>query len=378
MNISRLKALLGATALTIVAAGAAQAGGFSRGTADTDILFEQGNFNLRTSVVVVKPHREFTVNGYADGTGYNFADTYVVPSAAVKFKFFDQLSCAGTVSQPYGGGVTYRFPGNGTLAKLEEDFTVTEYGATCAFKYDLGKGSLSFLGGLFVENVDYTLLGGSGTVSVRLKDNDIGWRAGLAYEIPEIALRAQLMYRSGTDVAAEGTTNGAPVAQGFAELPQSVELKVQSGIAPGWLAYGSVKWTDWSVNERLLLVLNKFNPGPTTRVNTYNWQDGWTVTGGIGHAFTDAISGTVFATWDRGVGTGWDLQSDTYTIGAGVSMKDKIGGELRAGLGLSYLTAATEDKYSLAVPANNPAFGFNRAVGNDWSVAVSAGYSVKW
>lgn len=244
----------------------------------------------------------------------------------------------------------------------------------------MGKGRISLLGGVFIESVDYNLVGSNGLVNVALKDQDFGWRAGIAYEIPEIALRTQLMYRSGTDVAAEGTTNGAPVAQGFAELPQSVELKVQTGIAPGWLAYGSVKWVDWSVNERLLLVLNKGIPALSTRVNTYMWQDGWTVTGGIGHAFNEAISGTVFATWDRGVGTGWDLQSDTYTVGAGISMKDKIGGELRAGLGLSYLTAAEETQYNDAFVLNSPdpRNGFNRAVGNDWSVAVSAGYSVKW
>jgi len=370
MNISRLtKALLGATALTIVAASTAQAGGFSRGTADTDILYEQGNFNLRTSMTVVSPHREFTKNNYPDGTGYDYSDTYVVPSAAVKFKIFDELSCAGTVSMPYGGGVTYGAGGNGTLLKREEDFTVMEYGATCAFQYELGKGRISVLGGAFIESVDYNLVGQNGFVTVDLQDQDFGWRAGIAYEIPEIALRAQLMYRSGTNVAAEGTTNGSPVAQGFAELPQSVELKVQSGIAPGWLAYGSIKWTDWSVNEQLVLVLNKFAPpGAATRIDTYNWQDGWTVTGGIGHSFSDSIAGTVFATWDRGVSTGWDLHTDTYTIGTGISLKDKIGGELRAGAGVSYLTAGEETQYGAA----------NRAVGNDWAFAFSGGYSVKW
>lgn len=378
MNISRLKALLGATALTIVAAGAAQAGGFSRGTADTDILYEQGNFNLRTSVTVVNPTRKYTVNPYPDGTGYDYADTYVVPSAAVKFKIFDELSCAGTISQPYGGGVTFRPPGNGTLFKLEEDFTVMEYGATCAFQYSMGKGRISVLGGAFIENVDYNLVGANGARVVDLKDNAVGWRAGIAYEIQEIAFRAQLMYRSGTKVEASGTTTAyvAPPpalplllpAAGFAELPQSVELKVQSGIAPGWLAYGSVKWTDWSVNEQLVLILNTADPVGSRRVNDYFWNDGWTVTGGIAHSFSDSFAGTVFATWDQGVGTGWDLQSDTYTVGTGISLKDKIGGELRAGVGISYLTAVSETQYGPA----------NRAVGNDWSFAFSGGYSVKW
>ena len=40
---------------------------------------------------------------------------------------------------------------------------------------------------------------------MKLKGTDTGWRAGVAYEIPEIALRTQLMYRSGTTVDADGT-----------------------------------------------------------------------------------------------------------------------------------------------------------------------------
>jgi long-chain fatty acid transport protein len=255
---------------------------------------------------------------------------------------------------------------------------VTEYGATCAVQFDMGKGRISFLGGVFAETVDYTLVGASGGVTVRLEDKDIGWRAGVAYEIPDIALRAQLLYRSGTTVEATGTTNNILPAEGYAELPQSVELKLQSGIAPGWLAFGSVKWTDWSVNEQLVLVLNAMDPVGSTQNNYYYWRDGWTVTGGIGHAFTDAVSGSLFATWDRGVGTGWDLQSDTYTVGSGVSVKDKLGGELRAGVAVSYLTAVEETQYEGVAPSDPSRFGFNRAVGNDWSFAFSAGYAVKW
>lgn len=385
MNTVRLKALLGATALTVAISGAANAGGFSRGTADTDILFEQGNFNMRTSVTVVSPNRKFTVNPYPDGVGYDYADTYAIPSAAVKFKFFDELSCAGTLAEPYGGDSTFIFPGNGNLKKTKEDFSVIEYGATCAFQYDLGQGRVSLLGGAFVENVNYHLVGMSGTNIVNLTDSGAGWRIGAAYEIPDIALRAQVMYRSSTEVAASGTTDVPPMnlelpAAGFAQLPQSVEMKLQTGIAPGWLAFGSAKWTDWSVNERLVLVLNTNDPANYTVVNTYNWQDGWTVTGGVGHAFTDAISGLVFASWDSGVSTGWDLMSDTYTAGAGLSLKDKIGGELRAGVGVSYLTAAEETQYNGAYVPNSPdpKNGFNRAVGNDWAFSFSGGYSIKW
>lgn len=375
MNISRLKALLGATALTIIAAGAAQAGGFSRGTADTDILYEEGNFNLRTGVTIVSPTRKFTANPQAALVGVDYADTYAIPSAAVKFKIYDDLSCAGTFTQSYGGAATWPIP-SGTIGKLNEDFVVNEYGATCGYKYDLGKGRIWAIGGVFVESVKYDLIAVAGALNGTLRDTGIGWRAGVAYEIPEIALRGQLMYRSGFSVDAEGSARLTPpipgipfpltrAAVGTAELPQSVELKLQTGIAPGWLAYGNVKWTDWSVTKELILQI----PGtPLTSKNEYYWRDGWTVTAGVGHAFTDKISGTVFASWDRGVGTGWDLTAETYTLGTGVSMKDAIGGELRLGLAGIYMGEVSETKYGPA----------NRTVGADWGFAVSANYGVKW
>lgn len=388
MNISRLKALLGATALTIVAAGAAQAGGFSRGTADTDILFEQGNFNLRTGVTIVSPSRKFTNAGFPGQealVGVNYAETFVIPSAAVKFKILDNLSCAGTFATPYGGSSAYPIP-SGRMGKLKEELLANEYGATCAVQFELGKGKLSFLGGVFVEQHNYDLvirpvnLGGL-TAEVNLKGNDTGWRAGVAYEIPEIALRTQLMYRSATTVDASGTivTPGGPpflsgAAHGAGELPQSIELKAQSGVAPGWLAFGSVKWTDYSVLKRLDLT----TVTPIQGANLYYYKDGWTVTGGVGHAFTDSISGLVSLTWDKGVTTGWDTASDTYTFATGVSLKDKIGGELRAGFGLSYLTSAEETNYTTSVPPTDATFGFNRSVGSGWSYAFNVGYAVKW
>ncbi len=44
---------------TLAALGPALAGGYSRGTADTDIIFEEGNFNMRASVTIVMPQRGY-------------------------------------------------------------------------------------------------------------------------------------------------------------------------------------------------------------------------------------------------------------------------------------------------------------------------------
>ncbi len=380
-NVLKISALAMLASVSILSA--ATAGGFGRGTADTDILYEEGNFNIRAGATIVNPTRKLTkalapLGGSLIGTSYT--DTYVIPSAALKLNITDDFRCAGTVSQPYGGSVSYAVP-FGTSAKLSEKFTITEFGATCGYKFDLSKGQAWVLGGVFQESFNYDLSAVGGRINVNLGSTDVGFRLGAAYAIPEIALRAELMYRSSTRHEADGTTTrlaptgtgldglplgvAVPVAKGDGNLPQSVEMKLQSGIAPGWLAFGSVKWTDWSVTESLNLTLA---PG-VNRQNLYFWRDGWTVTGGIGHAFTEKLSGAVSLTWDRGVGTGWDLSSTTYTLGSGLSYKDDLGGEMKFGGGITYITSAAENKYPGPV---------NTAVDSGWAWALGASYKTKW
>lgn len=388
-----LRSLIGAATLSLAIVGTANAGGFGRGTADTDIIYEDGNFNMRSSVTFVSPSRKYTRNGNPALVGTSYTDDYVVPSVAIKLNVVENVRCAMTHVMNNGGSATYDAPT--VSGKVSEDFDTYESALTCGVKFQVGSGNLWLLGGGFMEKFDYDRQNdfsalGLPTAELRLNGEEFGYRAGVAYEIPEIAFRAQLMYRSGTEYGADGTLT-APVgvlcaalptapfcglppgtkipvpSLGVGELPQSVEMKLQSGIAPGWLAFGSVKWTDWSVTESLDVVAEATGT-PISR-DLYNWKDGWTVTAGVGHAFNDSISGLVAVTWDRGVSTGYDLSSDTWTVAFGASMKDKLGGELRAGVGFSYLTSAEETQY---------APGINAAVDSGYAIAGNIGYSIKW
>jgi long-chain fatty acid transport protein len=373
MQYLRVKALLGVGCFSMALAGAAQAGGFSRGNADTDILFDDGNFNMRAGVTYVSPKREFSAVAPAANPallGTSYTDDYVVPSAAVKLNLTENFRCAGTIVDNNGGSATYAVPK--PSGKLSEDFTTNEKALTCGIKFQAGRGNFWLLGGGYVEDFNYNRVNAlpipGAFANLRLEGQDFGYRIGAAYEISDIAFRAQLMYRSGTNYGATGTLTtpvGALDAIGTGNLPQSVELKLQSGIAPGWLAFGSLKWADWSVQRELLVSDSEGNPISS---DEYFWKDGWTVTGGVGHAFNDRVSGLVSLTWDSGVSTGYDFSSDTYTVALGASVKDGIGGELRGGVGLSYLTSAEVTKGADA--------GF--AVKAGYAVAGSLSYNIKW
>lgn len=417
---------------TLAAAGTATAGGYSRGTADTDLIFEEGNFNMRASVTVVMPRRGYEtltappaggLAGLTPGQSYastddDYSQTYAIPSMAVKFNLTDDLRCAGTYTQPFGADSEYGeqailfgalADGTGTV---REGFDTNEFAATCGYKFELAKGRAWLIGGGFLQDFSYSqtvrfngqvvaagliaagvnpvealVLGGilNNTEATLKFDGDYepGYRIGVAYEIPEIALRAQLMYRSEINHTPDGTFTlftGVPdPAVGDGTLPQSVELKLQSGIAPGWLAFGSVRWTDWSVLDTLDYTILG-GPLPGDRELEYFYRDGWTVTGGIGHAFNDNISGVIGLTWDRGVSTTEDTLSDSYTAAAGVSIKDKLGGEVRFGGAISYLTSASvsAEAQPTGVGVVDEGASFAYSVGGDWVYALSAGYKIAW
>ena len=388
--------LTAAFAASIAAMTSAHAGGFSRGSADTDILYEEGNFNMRAGATVVAPQRGYETIAGAPATDSNFSDAYIVPTAALKFNLTDDLRCAGTYTQPFGASVTYgpqaitagiaadpAVPPNPPTGTAFTKFSTDEFGATCAYRFAAGKGNFWVLGGVFVENISYeeanrigAAVGPLGVLRLQ-EDGALGYRLGAAYTIPDIALKVEGMYRSAVEHNLAGTfdVNSTPMldnpfANGAATLPQSFELKVQSGIAPGWLAFGSVKWTDWSVFQRLTYFASV--PG---QFKEFRYQDGWTVTAGIGHAFTDNISGALSLTWDKGVATTEDAAFDTWTLAGGVSMTDSIGGQLRLGGAVSLLQGGA---VGAEAGPGLPGAAFAYSVGTDFAFAASGSYSVKW
>lgn len=371
-----------ACALSLAAIGTtAHAGGFARGEADTDILFEEGKVVVRSGVTYVAPQRKFdtvTVRGAVrqsnDGV---YSDSFWIPNFAAKFGFSDNLACAFTYTTPFGASATYGsdaqladLVGNPSYvnAYRSKKFKTNEYGATCDVKFQAGKGNLHFLGGVFLEDFSYTADSYRGTLHLE-DDSALGYRLGTAYDIPEYKLRAQLMYRSKVDHEAnEGNfdvLNGGSLfypANGYGTLPQSMKLSLQSGVAPGWLVYGSLKWTDWSVLDAL-----HYNIAGTNFEDVYNWNDGWTLQAGVAHSFTEKVAGTFNITWDSGVDSGADIASDTWTFAAGTSIKAGPG-ELRLGGAVSYLTSGSQ---SVADGA-----AFTATADGDWAYALSASYKI--
>lgn len=366
----------------------ALAGGFTRGEADTDILFIDGNYGLRTGAAYVSPSRTYSTLNGAPASDEAYSDAYWMPSIGIKATLGPGVACALTYTQPFGASATY-----GTDAQNAEattaisqglvvvnpttamQFSTDEYGATCDVRFDAGRGGFHLIGGAFLERFEYeedTWFG-----SVRLKDDGaFGYRIGAAYDIPEYAMRFQVMYRSEVQHDAEGTFTPSALAVaagvtsslptiGSGVLPQSVKLSAQSGVAPGWLVYGSVAWTDWSV-----LTNFKYDVSDLASSNKiFNYKDGYTIQVGVGHEFNESLSGTVNLTWDEGVGTGADITTDTWTVGVGGEYKTKLG-TFGLGASVSYLTAGSQTEAAGAT--------YNATADADWAAAVGVSYLVEF
>jgi len=391
--------LMKTTALGLIAAcafvGGAQAGGFARGEADTDILYEDGTVAARGGWVYVMPDRAFDTIRGSNATDDAYSENYGIPSFAAKFRATDNFSCVITYTQPFGAESTYgtqaraadRAADTGTTAALggnavfSSEFDTNELGGTCAVNFDAGPGQFYVLGGAFTQSFDYTEVKDFGTLNLQ-DDSAFGYRFGAAYEIKEYALRAELMYRSQVDheasglftlqsstlAGAIGRTVGSQISStGTGSLPQSLELNLQSGIAPGWLAFGSIKWTDWSVLQTLNY--NIAATGLGDQQKNFFWRDGWTITGGVGHQINEKVSGALSLTWDRGVGTGADIFTDTWTLGAGAQIKHGPG-VLRIGAAASYLTSGSQSTTQGA--------DFNATADGDWAYALSANYRISF
>ncbi|PYE86576.1 OmpP1/FadL family transporter [Phyllobacterium leguminum] len=378
-----LAVLAGALSL---ASSTALAGGFTRGEADTDILFMEGNYAIRSGGAYVSPRRTYsTLNGRSSSDSA-YSDTFWVPGVALKAKLGSSpVTCALTYTQPFGVDATYGeqaqyaeaetatgqgLPLVNPTSKLS--FSTDEYGATCAVRFDAGRGGLHLIGGLFYETFEYDEDTWFGSIHLE-DDGGFGYRIGAAYDIPEYAMRFQLMYRSQVKHDAEGTFTPSELAASYGiignlpsvgggTLPQSVKLSAQTGIAPGWLAYGSVTWTDWSALPYFRYDVENL----AQSIKTFNYKDGYTIQVGVGHEFTQKLSGTVNLTWDQGVGSGADIATDTWTVGLGSEYKTEIG-TFGLGVSFSYLTEGSQSETKGAT--------FNATADDDWATAVGVSYS---
>ncbi|MDK4733881.1 OmpP1/FadL family transporter [Rhizobium sp. CNPSo 3490] len=404
----------GVTSLVLLSSLAAPsfAGGLERGGYNIDQLFDTSPFSFQSGVTYVTPQRKLkdvrdtntsilTGGGNLNSRPDTADDTsnYTIPYIGFKAGFGDAVDCLVDYSEPFGAHTDPGLNWAGANDNIETKIKTRNYGGTCSYRFDVGPGQLRFIGGAFYQEVEgfkerlvstLPLLLGTGTGVGRLDidDSGWGWRAGIAYEIPEYAMRASLVYNSRVkydDLSGTVDLRQVPVVplygglvtpvSGSAEAPDSLELKLQSGIAPDWLAFGSVKWTNWSVLQSVAFCPTNGLPCPAGGLTSLDllYRDGWTISGGVGHKFNEQWAGAVSLTWDRGTSQGYGAQTDSWTLGLGAAYTPTEHIEWRFAGAVGVLTSGS----SGAVTRNGVTYGDDVSYSFDDDLVAALSTSIK-
>ncbi|MEZ5797231.1 MAG: outer membrane protein transport protein [Paracoccaceae bacterium] len=316
--------------------GMAQAGGIDRSGQGIGILFEPGRY-AELSFGHVSPKIDGT-DAAGQPTG-SVVNSYSQIAFGYKYDINSRLSFALIVDQPFGADVFYPviasapFPDvlDGTKAKADAVAVsgILRYKLDNGFSVHGGLRAQKAEGEITLSGAAYSTLSG---YNVKLaSDIAPGYLVGIAYEKPEIALRVALTYNSAITHKFD-TTQSAPFPSGTiteVELPQSVNLDFQSGVAKDTLVFGQIRWVDWSA----FLIDPVGFPGN----GLVELEDTTTYTLGVGRRFSEKWAGSISFTYEGGGSD--DLVSPLaptngrrgVTIGAAYTE-----GNMKVSMGLNY------------------------------------------
>lgn len=291
---------LAAAAVTLSAASA-HAVGLDRSARPTGLIFEDGNM-IEFSFGGANPSIDGTDVTTAQ-TG-NIGDSFTIWGAGIRFEINDRLSFGLIIDEPYGADILYG-PTTPVLAGTQ---AIVDSNAITAFGRYKFNENVSVHGGVVYQNAsaNVTLSGGaygllSGYNAAFANDDAVGFMVGAAYEIPDIALRAALTYHSEIDhnFATVETRGGAPVASSTTEVttPETIELAAQTGVAPGTLVFGSLRFSHYSATRVSPVGLRTLTGNPNASLT--DLENAWDAELGVGRRFNDKWAGSVSIGWEQ-------------------------------------------------------------------------------
>lgn len=286
------------TAAMLAATSGAFAGGVERSTQSVAILFEEGRY-VELSFGHFSPDVSGSVGGGALASG-DMSSSYNSWSLGYKMDIGDKMDFALVLDQPIGADVAYpgtlglgSYPLAGTTAELSSS------AITALLRYSFDN-NVSVYGGLRYETVhgevSIPFVGGY-TLDTN-HDSELGYAVGVAWEKPEIAARVALTYNSAITHELESFEFGALAGSFETEVPQSLNLEFQTGIAKDTLLFGSIRWVDWS--EFQIAPAGYFGATGTALVDYPN--DRITYNLGIGRRFNESWSGAVTLGYEKADG----------------------------------------------------------------------------
>ena len=414
----KLKTLTTAMILASVPMTGAFAAALDRSGQSMSAFLQPGNY-FEAGISVLDPTVEGKAKAaYGGGNLSDMAGDYYFPTAAIKVQPTKNFSFGLLYDQPFGADAAYSandplvaagtglFHLNGENTEVE----VTTQNLSFVVGYQPVE-SINIYGGAVYQTVkgDVQLRGaahgsanGLGKYNATMKeDSAIGWLAGFAYQIPEIALKASVTYRSEIEHEAStrefGQSNimelvtSNPANAIFDEntttnitTPQSVNLDFQTGIMADTVAFANVRWVNWkdfSIRPekfdqigRTLGAVGQTPDNPNGFDLVSYTDDQISATVGVGRKLSEKWAGNVSVGYDTGAGNPVSTLGPTegyWNVGLGLQFSPAPNYFIAGGV--KYLMLGDAD----AQPASM--FGTNNSIAsfedNDaWAYGLKIGY----
>ncbi|MGB3666127.1 MAG: outer membrane protein transport protein [Bermanella sp.] len=412
---------MSAISAAVLTASTAMAGGFDNSDRSLDILFGEKNILTTSYGQTSVPMGGRIEQGAGSGNTVQSGDVvgdFKRPTIAFRYHVSEEVTCATKYEQPYQAAVAYKDDSlayAGSSAPISTNYDSESITAVCGYDFSLSAGKLKVYGGPKIQKVKGSfdedlqpdgspLTGSSDNLDVQLDGgSEVGYVVGAAFMIPEIALRASITYHSQIDYDADGSLtaiipiSSAELAAGLVAAgkldpnmestaansfglnkgaafatsatantftPQSVEIKLQSGIAENTLASITMRWSEYS--KLAELDITGGNSAITGSNNTFLGGDGSEITLqqlatlGADSLVNPTVSMFSNDTLDYSFGLGRRF-SDKLSLGTSFSGSIKLGGK-------SADTPLGADSTSLRLPGDT---AHTLSIGGEYAVLPS-------
>ena len=288
MDLSRIisRALVVSSIATIIPLSAFGGGGISRDGQDVSFMYDNGKF-LSISLKQVTP--KITGSSYSP-LG---APTAIATSASPEYSTYN-VNYRQDAGEKTGLGLQIRTPIGADIAYTDGTIlqgTTVNYDSQAVSilgSYDQSR-NLRFIGGFTSQSQNAEVAAPfAGYSAEASKDSGMGFIAGAAYSIPEIAFRVSATYFS--EITSEHPTleNGVLPSTTTIDAPSGLNIDIRSGIMEDTLAFASIVTQHWDG-----FVLDPPGWRGAAGSALYDPADKTTYMIGIGRKFSDTLAGSI-------------------------------------------------------------------------------------
>ncbi|EHU2136125.1 outer membrane transport family protein [Acinetobacter baumannii 25493_8] len=300
-------------------------------------FLENGNyaeanlFAVDASVSGIVNDRADLVRDHQSRDTGDIAESTQFYTAAIKLQLTDRLGFGVLYDQPFSADIKY--PARSNNSYFDND--ISHEGTSV--KADTQNLSLLFgyspyqhfqiYGGPVYQTVkaNVALRGNAYTQAFNgynakfKQQGEVGWLLGGSYQLPDIALKAAITYRSKIkyQFQVEEDIFGEPLKlveneKTKLETPASLNIDFQTGISEKSLVYMNLRWVNWkefetrppqygALSEILMKELTNGEYIQGFKLDSYQ-NDQYSATLGIAHQFTEKWSTSTDVSWDSGTG----------------------------------------------------------------------------